>query len=154
MCGYQRTNICVSIGLAGTSYRKSCRKSKMIQSLQSQHEDDIKGQSKISMVWLHFVGHEGNTCSNQWGVFMISKGLCKLAHDCVVTVFNKRWNDYIFGWCRGEKRDSTKNWLNLSSIHCPMMKDGTLLHLFHTPESEAEADYHWRKFLCSLTVNV
>ena len=55
------------------------------------------------MIWLHFIGHEGNTCPNQRKVFKISKGMRKKAEDCVVMALNNARKEYMF-WPDAEER--------------------------------------------------
>jgi hypothetical protein len=107
------------------------------------------------MVWLHFVGHEGNTCAGQQEVFKISKGMCQKAQDRVVKAFNNIRRDYIFWPDAEERREIAQRIERKYHLrNCPMMTDGNLLRLSLKPESEDAADYHGRKFLYSLTVNV
>jgi hypothetical protein len=48
--------------------------------IRGRHQMPVKHQL---MVWLHFVGHEGNTCAGQQEVFKISKGLSQKEQACV-----------------------------------------------------------------------
>jgi len=107
------------------------------------------------MIWLHFIGHEGNTCANQREVFKVSKGMCRKAHQQIVIAFNNIREHYIC-WPDEEERKAIAQRIERKYHlpNCPMMMDGTLLRLSFTPESDDAADYHGRKFLYSLTVNI
>ena len=81
------------------------------------------------MIWLLFIGHEGNACPNQYEVFKISKGMRKKARDCVVALNNAR-KEYIFRPDAEERREITQRIeCNYHLPNCPMMMDGTLLCL-------------------------
>jgi hypothetical protein len=84
-----------------------------------------------------------------------AKEMCKKARDCVVMALNNAQKEYIF-WPDAEKRREIAQRIesNYHLPNCPMMMDGMLLHLSLTPESQDASDYHGRKFLHSLTVNV
>ncbi len=56
-----------------------------VKPMRGRHQMHVKHQL---MVWLHFVGHEGNTTANQREVPKISKGLCQKAQYRVMKALN------------------------------------------------------------------
>ena len=94
------------------------------------------------MIWLHFVGHEGQSNATQW-----SRGMCEKARKRIVIAINRIRNDFIH-WPDAEERKEITRRIE-QEFHIPnhpLMQDGTLLHLGVEPEYGHAADYHGRKF--------
>jgi hypothetical protein len=107
------------------------------------------------MVWLQFVGQEGNTNLNHRVIFKIGRGMCELARNRVVKALNNVRAEFIT-WPDTEELKEIGERIE-KKYHVPnfpIMMDGTLLRLAITPEYENSADYHGRKFTYSLTVNI
>ena len=55
------------------------------------------------MIWLHFVGHEGQSNSTQREAFFVSRGMCEKARNRVVIAMNRIRNDFVH-WPDAEER--------------------------------------------------
>ena len=55
------------------------------------------------MIFLHFIGQEGENNSNQCSVFKVSEGHCENARDHVVTALTNLREEYIH-WPNAEER--------------------------------------------------
>jgi hypothetical protein len=107
------------------------------------------------MIWLHFIGHEGQTDSTQRDTFFVSRGMCNNARKRVVKAMNNIRNEYIHWPDADERKEISKRVEKEFHIpNCPLMMDGTLLRLGTEPQCDDAADYHGRKFTYSITVNV
>jgi len=107
------------------------------------------------MIWLHFVGHKGQSNVTQRDTFFVSRGMCEKARKRVVIAMNRIRNDFIH-WPDAEERKEIARRIE-QEFHipnCPLMQDGTLLRRGIEPECDDAADYHGRKFAYSIMVDV
>jgi hypothetical protein len=107
------------------------------------------------MIFMHFIGREGENNSNQRSVFKVSEGHCEKARDRVVTALTNLREEYIH-WPNADERKQISRRIekDYHIPNCVGMMDGTLLELGITPRCDDKADYSGRKFRYSLTVNV
>jgi len=107
------------------------------------------------MIFLHFMGKEGESNSSQRDVFNISEGHCELCRERVATALCNLREEYIKWPGVEERKEISCRILNKFQIpNCVGMMDGTLLVIGLTPQCTDKADYSGRKFKFSLTVNV
>ena len=107
------------------------------------------------MIWLHFVGHKGQSDSKQHDNFKISRGMCRNSCKRIVKAMNNIGKEYIW-WTSADERTEISKWIEreFHITNCPLMMGDALLHLGIEPECDDAADYHARKFTYSITVNV
>ena len=107
------------------------------------------------MIFMHFIGREGETNANQRSVFHVSQGRCQKARERVILALTNMREEYIY-WpdVNERKRISRRIEEKYHLPNCVGMMDGTLLELGITPRCDDKADYSGRKFRYSLTVNV
>ncbi len=107
------------------------------------------------MIFMHFIGREGETNANQRSVFHVSQGRCQKARERVILALTNMREEYIY-WpdVNERKRISRRIEEKYHLPNCVGMMDGTLLELGITPRCNDKADYSGRKFRYSLTVNV
>ena len=82
------------------------------------------------MIWLHFIGHKGQTNSTQCDTFKVARGMYDNAHIHVVKAMNNIRKEFIH-WPDADERREIVKWVE-KAFHvpnCPLMKYGTLLHL-------------------------
>jgi hypothetical protein len=82
------------------------------------------------MIWLHFVGHEGQSNATQQDTFFVSRGMCQKARKQVVIAISRIRIDFIH-WTDEEERKETATRIEqeFHTPNCPLMQDGTLLRL-------------------------
>ena len=93
------------------------------------------------MIWLHFIGHEGQSNSTQRDTFKVSKGMCEVARTLVVKALNGVRSQFIC-WPTVEERKQIAERIE-KEFHipnCPLMQDCTLLRLGIEPECDDAAD--------------
>lgn len=105
------------------------------------------------VIWLHFVGHKGQSNTTQWDTFFVSRGMYEKSLKCIVIAM-KHLRNYFILWSDAEERKEivTRIEKQFHILNCPLMQDGTSLHGIE-PECDDAADYHGRKFALSITVN-
>jgi len=107
------------------------------------------------MVWLNFVGKEGESNGSQRNTFKISEGACEKCRERVVKAFVSMCDEYIT-WPDEEERKEIADRIEaeFKFPNCIGLMDGTLVELAITPLSDDAADYNGRKYGYSLTIMV
>ena len=107
------------------------------------------------MVWLNFIGKEGESNSSQRNTFKISEGVCEKCRERVVKALSSLRDEYI-KWPDEEERKEIAERIEAEFTfpNCVGLMDGTLVELAITPTSDDAADYNGRKYGYSLTIMV
>ena len=107
------------------------------------------------MIFLHFVGKEGESNTGGRNTFQISEGSCEKARERVVEALVSLRDKYITWPDEDERKEIAERIERLFLFpNCVGLMDGTLCELALRPRAHDASDYHGRKYAYSLTIMV
>ena len=81
------------------------------------------------MIFMHFIGREGETNANQRSVFHVSEGRCQKARERVILALTNMREEYIYWPDVNERKRISRRIEEIYHMpNCVGLMDGTLLY--------------------------